>query len=781
MTKKQKNQAPFPARDEILKFIEETPGRVGKREIARAFNLNAAQKMQLKKELKAMKDDGLLKRGRGQRYSEPGTLPPVTVVTIIGPDLDGEIHARPMTWDEDVAPPVIYMVPEGRGKPALAPGDRVLARLTKVEEPDIEGQDTGPIYEGRTIRRIGKTAERVLGLYHTVDGQGRLKPTNRKTKGEYFVPRGDSLGAEEGDLVRAEVIPGRRSGLRLAKVIEKLDPDGDDSSISLIAIHDHEIPYIFNEDTLKLAEQAKAAPMELKTGRREDLRAVDLVTIDGADARDFDDAVFAEADTGGKNPDGWHVIVAIADVAWYVRPGDALDREALERGNSVYFPDRVVPMLPEPLSNGWCSLKPNEERPCMAVHMWIDRNGQLLRHKFVRGLMQSRARLTYEQVQEARDGSPDATTAPLMDSVIAPLYGAFEALSRARHDRGVLELELPERRIVIGEDGQVARVEVRERFDSHKLIEEFMIAANVAAAETLEKKRQPCMYRIHDEPSMEKLEGLRQFLESLSMRLAKGQVIRAETFNRILEKVRDTPQANLVNDVVLRSQSQAEYSPDNIGHFGLALRRYCHFTSPIRRYADLLVHRALICGLGLGEGALEDNHRDFSRLGESLSQLERRAASAERSAVDRFAASFLSERVGSIFAGRINGVTRFGLFITLEETGADGLVPIRTLPDDYYIHDETHHVLRGRRTKITYRLGDPVQVMLVEADPVSGSLVMEILAGEKELGKNSNNGAVKTRKPSNTQSKKTDKSKLKSKSKSRAGRRKLRAKHERTR
>jgi ribonuclease R len=758
LTQKPKTPAPFPSREEILKFIEETPGRVGKREIARAFRLDTRQKMQLKKLLKEMKEDGQIQRKAGRRFSEPGSLPAVGVVVIIGPDTDGEIRAEPMTWDEDTPPPAIYMAPERRGSPALAPGDRVLARLTRSEDKS---------YEGRTIRRIGSAAEKILGIYTLVEGQGRLKSTSRKAKGDYFIAKGDSLDAREGDLVRCEVLPGRRTGLRLAKVLERLDTEGEATSISLIAIHDHDIPCDFTNEALDLAAAAKAAPL----GKREDLRDIPLVTIDGADARDFDDAVFAEPDQDKKNPGGWHLIVAIADVAWYVRPGDALDSGAYERSNSVYFPDRVVPMLPEALSNGWCSLVPNEDRPCMAAHMWINGAGELIKHRFVRALMRSHARLTYEQAQAARDGNTDENTAPLTQNVIAPLYGAYEALNKARHKRGVLELDLPERRIVIATDGQVERVEMRERFDSHKLIEEFMVTANVAAAETLEKKRQPCMYRIHDEPSMEKMEALRQFLDSLSIRLAKGQVIRAETFNRILDKVKDTPNASLVNDVVLRSQSQAEYNPDNIGHFGLALRRYCHFTSPIRRYADLLVHRALISGLGLGDGGLGDDVRDFGRMGETLSKNERRAAAAERSSVDRFCALYLAEKVGSIFPGRVNGVTRFGLFVTLDDSGADGLVPMRSLPDDYYIHDETRHLLRGRRSKKVFRLGDKVDVMLLEADPVTGSMIMQVIDSEalqspKKWPLRAKGKSAKAKKPVK-----------KSKSKSRAGRRKSRAKH----
>ena len=745
-----KHLSPFPSREEILKFIEETPGRVGKREIGRAFHLDADQKLKLKKVLKELKDEGLLASGR--TLTSPGALPPVAVVIITGTDIDGEVLARPMSWDEETTPPIIYMAPERRGQPALGPDDRVLARLTPAENNT---------YEGRTIRRIGGAPPRIMGVYTLVDGQGRLKSTDRKAKDDFIITKADSSGAEPGDLVRAEVLPGRRLGLRQARVLERLDKEGSTSTISLIAIHDNDIPTEFSADALKLA--AAAGPASL--GKREDLRDVALVTIDGADARDFDDAVFAEPDGDKKNKGGWCLGVAIADVSWYVRPGDALDRDAYERGNSVYFPDRVVPMLPEELSNGWCSLKPNEERPCLVAHMRINAEGHLIGHRFSRALMRSKARLTYEQVQAARDGSPDDQTAPLVDTVIAALYGAYEALSRARKERGVLELDLPERRVVVNENEQVDRVEMRDRFDSHKLIEEFMIAANVAAAETLEQKRQPCMYRVHDEPSMEKMEGLRQFLESLSIPLAKGQVIKAEQFNRILNKVKDTPNADMVNQVVLRSQAQAQYSPDNLGHFGLALRRYCHFTSPIRRYADLLVHRAMVTGLGLGDGGIEQDHKDFTRMGEVLSGLERRAASAERSAVDRFTASFLADKVGTVFAGRVNGVTRFGLFVTLEESGADGLVPIRTLPEDYYVHDEARHVLRGRRNKLTFQLGQRLDVMLMEADPISGAMVMQVFDDQKPAPRKSSKNAAHKKAKSATH---------KSKSNSKAARRKAR-------
>ncbi|MBU0797862.1 MAG: ribonuclease R, partial [Alphaproteobacteria bacterium] len=465
-------------------------------------------------------------------------------------------------------------------------------------------------------------------------------------------------------------------------------------------------------------------------GKRTDLRGIPLVTIDGADARDFDDAVFAEPDPDPKNPGGWHLMVAIADVAHYVRTGDALDKSAYERGNSVYFPDRVVPMLPEALSNELCSLRPHEDRACMAVHMWVDAHGKKLNHKFVRGLMRSTARLTYEQAQAAIDGHTDETTEPLVENVIRPLFTAYKALDQARRSRGTLELDLAERQVVLGADGTVASIRTRDRFDSHKLIEEFMILANVCAAETIESLRLPCMYRVHDEPDSEKLEGLREVLHGIELNLAKGQVMTPKHFNQILAKVRGGPNEQMVNQLVLRSQAQAVYSPENLGHFGLALQRYAHFTSPIRRYSDLLVHRALIRGLKLGTGALLDEELPrFVEMGEHISITERRAAHAERDAIDRFVTAFMADRVGAVFPGRINGVTRFGLFITLDETGADGFVPIRTLPNDYYDHDAVRHQLVGRSRGLTLTMGDRVEVRLAEADQVTGGLLFELMEG----------------------------------------------------
>jgi ribonuclease R len=699
---------------------------MGKREIARAFKLNADQKKALKKVLREMEQTGIIKKKRGSKFSKPGKLPRVTVLEVTGPDKEGDLRAKPLNWEGNIDP-VIFMLSERAGNPALGIGDRILARLEETEKG---------IYSAKTIRRISEAPDHILGVLIKIEDELRVQPTDKRQKGEMVVRPVDSMGAQSGELVRAKVLPGKRFGMRHAKIIERLEYMNAPGAISLIAIHQYDIPTEFPADAIKIADDAKAQPL----GQRSDLRHIPLITIDGADARDFDDAVFAEPDTDNKNPDGWHLIVAIADVASYIATGDHLDKEAQKRGNSVYFPDRVVPMLPEALSNGWCSLVPNEERPCLAAHLWIDKSGHLLRHSFVRALMLSHARTTYEQIQAARDGNPDEITAPLVNTVIPPLYGAFQVLNKYRQERSALELDVPERKVEIGKDGKISSITPRQRLDSHKLIEEFMITANVAAAQSLEKHNQPCMYRIHDRPSPQKLEAFSEFLGTLDYTFAEGQVIKPIQFNQILFKAANTPNAPMINQMVLRSQAQAEYSPDNIGHFGLALSRYCHFTSPIRRYSDLLVHRALINAHKLGGDGLQSDGEDFEELSTHLCSTERRAASAERDAMDRYVSDHLSNCIGSIFNARINSVTRFGLFVTLNETGADGLVPISSLAGDYYDLDPTGHLLIGQNSGNLYQLGQAVEVILREAMPVSGSLIFQIIvSGEPKFSKHPNN------------------------------------------
>jgi len=483
--------------------------------------------MTLKKVLREMQQSGSLQKDRGKRVRKPGTLASVTVIQATGPDRDGEMMARPVTWESDDPPPKIYMVLDPRRQPQPGPGDRVLARLSATGDG---------AYEARIIRTIAAAPDQVLGIFGIVGGQGRLSPTDRRSKGEFVIDDQDTLDAKPGDLVRAEPVAGRKLGLRRARIVERVAADGSDgaATASMIAIADYGLPTRFSNDALKLAETAGPAPAK----GRDDFRDIPLVTIDGADARDFDDAVWAEPDRDKNNTGGWHLLVAIADVSWYVRPGDGLDVGAYERGNSVYFPDRVVPMLPEALSNGWCSLVPDEDRPCMAVHLWIAASGKLIRHQFKRGMMRSKARLTYEQIQSAKDGHPDKVTKPLLQSVIEPLYGAYQALLKDRETRGVLELEMPERVIRLAKDGRVEAIANRQRLDSHKLIEEFMILANVAAAETLEKKSLPLIYRVHDEPTVEKVHNLREFLKTLEMPFSATGALRPAVFNRILAQVK---------------------------------------------------------------------------------------------------------------------------------------------------------------------------------------------------------------------------------------------------
>ncbi len=693
----------LPSRDAVRRFIRAAGGRVGKREVSREFGIGAEMRVPLRALLRDLVKEGAIAPAGHRRFSPPGRLPDQMVVRVTGTDRDGDAVARPVDWTGDGPPPTVLMAPERPGRPALTPGEQVLARLNPI----------GPgKYEGRTLKRLSDEPGRILGVFQAPN---RLVPTDRRAKAEWLIPPGEAGGAEPGEIVAATPLPHAGLGLKPARITERLGRMGDARAVSLICIHGHDIPQDFPEEALHDAARARAVPL----GRREDLRGVPLVTIDGEDARDFDDAVFAEPDG-----DGFRLIVAIADVAHYVRPGAPLDRAAWTRGNSVYFPDRVVPMLPEALSNGWCSLRPKEDRGCLFAEMRIDAAGRKTAHRFGRGLMRSAARLTYTQVQDAHDAGHDLD----LPGVIPPLYAAFRALLGARQARGTLDLDLPERKVVL-EEGRVVSVAPRPRLDSHRLIEEFMVLANVAAAEELESRHLPCMYRVHAPPSDEKLESLRFFLHGMGISLAPGNDLHPRDLDRVLQKVAGTEQAPLVNEVILRSQSQAAYSPDNIGHFGLSLPRYAHFTSPIRRYADLLVHRALVSGLKLGLGGLApDEAARFPDTAEHISATERRAALAEREAIDRYLAAFIADKVGAVFAARISGVQRFGLFVTLAESGASGLIPMVALPDDYWLYDEATQSLSGRRTRMTYHLAQDVEVRLSEASPVTGGLLFQMVS-----------------------------------------------------
>ncbi len=707
--------APRPTKQDILDFVNESEAPVGKREIARAFHIRGVDRAWLKTVLKELQVDGELSRGRSRRLSRAGQLPDVAVLEVSHIDADGEVVCRPVEWRGDT-PPLIYLAPATHRQAAPGKGDRVLAKLRRSGEN---------VYEARTIKVIGVAPSRILGVFERLGDGGVIRPTDRRIRNSYSVTTPNSNGAQSGELVHAETIAGQALR-RQAKVTERLGRLADPRTFSLIAIQTHGIPDEFDEATLLEAEKLRPVGPQ----SRIDLRDLPLVTIDGEHARDFDDAVWAEPDQDAGNRSGWHLIVAIADVAWYVRSESALDRTARERGNSAYFPDRVVPMLPEALSNELCSLKPHEDRACLAVHLWIGANGMLKRHKFVRGLMRSAARLTYEQVERAHEGDFDDMTKPLAESVIAPLYGAYASLARARAARGTLDLDLPERHVVIGDDGHIERIVPAARLDSHRLIEEFMIAANVAAAKTLGAADWPAMYRVHEAPPLDKLEALRQSLNTLGYRLVKGNILKPLNFLTILKKAAESEHLQLISELILRSQAKAVYDSTNGGHFGLALRRYCHFTSPIRRYADILVHRGLIAALKLGDGGLaREDEAQFDEIAQHISNTERRAAAAERDALDRFAVAFVADRVGATFGGRISGVTRFGLFVTLDETGTDGLVPMRTLPNDYYVHDDVRHCLVGENTGLTFRFGDRLEVRLEEANLITGGLVFSVVDG----------------------------------------------------
>jgi ribonuclease R len=699
----------------VLEALAKEP-QGSKRDLARALRVKGAERVTLKRILKELESEGAIARSARRRYAPSGELPEVAVLEIVGQDPDGELLARPQRWEQPEAPPRIVIVPgrDAEPGPALGIGERVLARLTRVEDG----------YDARVVKRIGAAVHRVLGVYREHAGHGRIVPIDRKTRHEFVVENREKSGAASNELVIGEPLAGRSSGLPRARVIERLGSMNEPRAISLIAIHEHGIPTEFPREAIDEAEQATLAAARGLT----DLRDFPLVTIDPEDARDHDDAVWAGPDSDPVNKGGHIVIVAIADVAHYVKPGSALDAEARKRGNSAYFPDRVVPMLPERLSADLCSLRQDEERPCLAVRMIFDAMGRKRRHEFLRAVMRSASRLTYAQAQRAFDGAPDGDKREIAARTLEPLWNAYRALGEARDRRAPLDLDLPERRVILGADGRVSSIAFRERLESMRLIEEMMVQANVAAAETLEKARTPLIYRVHEKPSLEKLHAFADYLRTIGMSFAKGQVVKPATFNRILAGAKGGAHADVLNDVVLRTQAQAVYAADNIGHFGLNLQRYAHFTSPIRRYADLVVHRALIRAMKFGEDGLSDlEMTKLAETAEHISMCERRAMAAERDSIDRYVAAFMEDRVGAVFSSRITGVTRFGLFVRLKETGADGLIPIRTIGAEYFRHDERRHALVGDRTRTAYRLGDMVTVRLLEAAPLTGGLRFELV------------------------------------------------------
>ncbi|VAV99200.1 3'-to-5' exoribonuclease RNase R [hydrothermal vent metagenome] len=702
--------------EQILDLLQTASNGMDRKQIARALHVKSERRAQMKTVLVELIAAGKIEKTERRKFRIIGRLPPVLVVKFHDTDADGELLARPR--DPEFVGQTIRLAPgqASSGPNRVGVGDTALVKL----QADEDG------YQARVIRKLDMVDQGpILGVIRKGAGRWRIESISRKSRTSYVLQNQDSNKVRQGDLIRFEPIAARRDDVRQAKLVEHIGSTDNPKAASLLALVEQGIVEGFSAEEETQAANASAPTL----GHRADLRELPLVTIDPDDARDFDDAVHAHADSQPDNVGGWVVWVAIADVAAFVAPDSALDRGARKRGNSVYLPDRVVPMLPERLSADLCSLRPNEDRACLAVRMVFRADGSKKSHDFYRGLMRSHARLTYQQAQNAINGQTDATTAPIVDNLLKPLWSAYAVLQAGRGLRQPLEIETEAKKIRIGDNGQVTEISTEQRLDAHKLIEECMVQANVCAAETLEAKHQPLIYRVHETPEQAKIYALADFLQTIGMKWAKAQRPTPERFNQLLRKVRGTDMEQMINQVVLRSQMRAIYDSRNIGHFGLSLPRYAHFTSPIRRYADLTIHRALISACKLGsDGSTEAERADLKTIAEQITKTERAAMAAERDAASRYIAAHLAEQIGAVFSARISGVTRFGLFLTLDETGADGLVPIRALGREYFNHDEQSHALIGRDTGGRYRLGSAVKVRLSEATPVTGGLIFEMLS-----------------------------------------------------
>jgi ribonuclease R len=700
----------------VLDYLEKNPHLGAKRDIARGLDVATEHKPELRRILNELEAEGALVRTAKRAFSPAEMPPPTGIVRFERIDRDGELIGRAMGKDGPFGPDIIFAGASGathrKGQRplALGIGERALCKIEKSREG---------VWKARAIKKIDAAPETsLLGVYRANRYGGTVEPTSRKEKSEFIIEKADARNAQDGDIVRIQARPARGYGPRRASIVEVIGRLDDPRAASIIAMHTHGVPDEFPEQVIEEANKAKPAQSP-----REDLTRIPLITIDPEDARDHDDAVYAEPDGHG----GWRVIVAIADVSAYVRVGTALDREAYRRGNSTYFPDRVSPMLPEHLSADLCSLKEGELRETFAVEIFFNSSGHKTKHRFIRGKMRSAAKLSYRQAQDAIDGNPDDKTGPLLESVLKPLWAAYRTVSRARDNRAPLDLDLPERRVRIGEDGKIASISLRERFDAHRLIEEFMIQANVCAAESLEDKRTPLVYRVHEEPSEEKVNNLANFLPTIGLKWTRGEKITGHRFNKLLADVRSTENEHLVNEMVLRTQAQARYAHENLGHFGLNLLKYAHFTSPIRRYSDLIVHRGLIRALGLGPDGMSDQDAvRLEEMAEHVTMTERRSMAAEREATDRYLAIYMADRVGAVFDARIAGVTRAGLFVRLAENGADGFIPASRLSDEYWIHDDRSAALVAQRSGQRYEMGMNVQVKLMEATPVNGGLLFSM-------------------------------------------------------
>ncbi len=701
--------------DLILSYLGKKSGLVSRRDMADHFNIRAEARVALKELLKTMVAEGvLLKKGKSYQSARQDFF---FEAQVSGLTEEGEALLTPLKWPFEANQS--QMILKGDRK-APAFGEKILVKCQDLTQ--------NPLLV-TFIKSLEITREILTGIFQQVGAAGTLLSTNRKDNRAVFIPPEGTLNAHEGDFVELEVLKTDRKKRLEARVLKNYGPYAEAISPSFIAIRSHGLLETFSEKADLEALSATIPSLD----NRVDLRHLPLVTIDDEDARDFDDAIYALEDEDASNPQGWIIWVAIADVSHYVTPGSALDDEALERGNSVYFPDQVLPMLPENLSNNVCSLKPQEDRACVAVKMRIDRRGHLLDYNFMRGLMRSYNRLTYQGVQQALEGQHTSYDAFTVEKILHPLYKAYGILRQARNARGALDIERSEERIYLDKKGHITKIAPRPHYDSHEIVEEMMILANVATAIYLTDHQRLGIFRVHDQPDGDKVYALSEFLKTLGLSLAKGQAIRPKVFNKLLSEAKKTPYHFAVQELILRTQAQAQYSPHNLGHYGLGLPRYMHFTSPIRRYADLIVHRALIDLIeGHKKKSFHYTLKDLEEISEHISLRERVASKAERETTERFISAYLSHKIGEVFPCRIVGVTEFGLFLELLNNGAQGIAPFHLLPSDRYEYDRKHHRLIGRRHKgYIFSLGDTLEARLEHTEPISGSIVLSI-PGEKK-------------------------------------------------
>jgi len=695
----QRYERPIPSREAILALLEERGELLTEARIAEALDLHDANDLHaLHKRLGAMVRDGQLLLGRRGGYAPVQKLDLIPGVVLA--NAEGYGFLRPDEGGED-----LYLSPQQMR--SVLHGDRVLASVVGV---DRRGRRQGAIAEV-----LQRRSPRLVGRVVVENGVTLVAPDDRRLHQDVMIPPGETQGARAGQIVVAEITdpptPHRGPlGAIRAVLGERLQP----SLLIEMAIASHDLPREWPPEVLRAAAEVEPVVSAAEREGRIDLRKLPLVTIDGADARDFDDAVYAEPKRGG----GWRLVVAIADVSHYVPVGSALDKEAFERSTSTYFPGFVVPMLPETLSNGICSLNPKVDRLCMVCDMLVDAEGEVTKSKFYPAVMRSHARLTYDQVWQAvglrESGALDAVRDVLPQ--LENLHALYRAMAAQRKRRGAIDFETPEVKFRLDQRGEVESAGATARNDAHKLIEECMIAANVQAALFLEKKKIPALFRAHEPPPAEKYEDLQQFLREFKLRMPPVEEVSPADFADVLRMVQERPERELIQSVLLRAQSMAAYQPDNRGHFGLALSAYAHFTSPIRRYPDLLVHRAIRYALTGGKpSGYEYTPAQMATMAVHCSQRERRAEEAERDVDERYKCAWMAKHVGEEFAGLVTGVTSFGLFVELDESKVSGLVHISQLSNDYYHFDPQRHLLKGERTGAQFRLGDHVRVQVLRA------------------------------------------------------------------